>query len=226
MEDRPPQRIPECRHIGSAICSEESAAASGDRDIWFACQPCGDRPEPGFVARRRRCGRHWIEPECLASVTIAALRYNNLRALLMFWVLRLDSAHFVVVCCARPKSALSSPRAFPNRCGGHRKLRRSTRSEILSDAGPGRASHRGPSQDGLAEESELTKARISEKCKPVSRTRRQGPLMLLVALDISREEHAACHPAASGLPARLLEKLAAPRGPTCRKPRKRDSKPC
>jgi transcriptional regulator with XRE-family HTH domain len=68
----------------------------------------------------------------------------------------------------------------------------------------------GLSQDGLADKAGLTKARISEietgkTANPQART----VDALCVALAISRDERAACHSApASGLPARLLEKLA------------------
>jgi transcriptional regulator with XRE-family HTH domain len=66
------------------------------------------------------------------------------------------------------------------------------------------------SQDGLAEKSGLTKARISDiETGKIANPHIKTIDALCVALNISREERAACHTApASGLPSRLLEKLA------------------
>jgi len=66
------------------------------------------------------------------------------------------------------------------------------------------------SQDGLAEKSGLTKARISDlETGKIANPQAKTVDALCVALDITREERAACHTApASGLPPRLLEKLA------------------
>jgi transcriptional regulator with XRE-family HTH domain len=68
----------------------------------------------------------------------------------------------------------------------------------------------GLSQDRLAEKSGLTKARISDiETGKIANPQAKTVDALCVALDITREERAACHPApASGLPSRLLEKLA------------------
>jgi transcriptional regulator with XRE-family HTH domain len=68
----------------------------------------------------------------------------------------------------------------------------------------------GLSQDGLADKAELTKARISDiETGKIANPHAKTVDALCIALDISRDERAACHSApASGLPARLLEKLA------------------
>ena len=68
----------------------------------------------------------------------------------------------------------------------------------------------GLSQDGLAEKSGLTKARISEiETGKIKNPQARTVDALCVALDISREQRATCHAApASRLPTRLLEKLA------------------
>ncbi|HEX3496587.1 MAG TPA: helix-turn-helix transcriptional regulator, partial [Methylocella sp.] len=68
----------------------------------------------------------------------------------------------------------------------------------------------GLSQDGLAVKSGLTKARISDiETGKIANPQARTVDALCVALNISREERAACHTApASGLPSRLLEKLA------------------
>jgi transcriptional regulator with XRE-family HTH domain len=68
----------------------------------------------------------------------------------------------------------------------------------------------GLSQDGLAEQAGLTKARISDiETGKIAKPQAKTVDALCVALNISREERAACHSApASGLPSRLLEKLA------------------
>jgi transcriptional regulator with XRE-family HTH domain len=68
----------------------------------------------------------------------------------------------------------------------------------------------GLSQDGLAAISGLTKARISDLERgKVADPRAKTIDALCVALNITREERTACHTApASGLPSRLLEKLA------------------
>jgi transcriptional regulator with XRE-family HTH domain len=68
----------------------------------------------------------------------------------------------------------------------------------------------GLSLDGLAEKSGLTKARISDiETGKVANPQAKTVDALCVALNISREERAACHTApASGLPSRLLRKLA------------------
>jgi transcriptional regulator with XRE-family HTH domain len=68
----------------------------------------------------------------------------------------------------------------------------------------------GLSQDGLAEKSGLTKARISDiETGKIANPQAKTVDALCVALDISREERAACHTApALGLPSRLLERLA------------------
>ncbi|CCV03952.1 hypothetical protein MESS2_1160073 [Mesorhizobium metallidurans STM 2683] len=68
----------------------------------------------------------------------------------------------------------------------------------------------GLSQDGLAGKSGLTKARISEiETGRVANPQTKTVDALCVALEISREQRAACHPnSASGLPPRLLKILA------------------
>ena len=68
----------------------------------------------------------------------------------------------------------------------------------------------GLSQDGLANKSGLSKARISDiETGKIPNPRANTVDMLCVALDISREQRAACHPTtASRLPPRLLENLA------------------
>ncbi|MBX9844531.1 MAG: helix-turn-helix domain-containing protein [Xanthobacteraceae bacterium] len=68
----------------------------------------------------------------------------------------------------------------------------------------------GRSQDGLSEKAGLTKARISDiETGKIANPQARTVDSLCVALNITREERAACHTApASGLPARLLEKLA------------------
>jgi transcriptional regulator with XRE-family HTH domain len=68
----------------------------------------------------------------------------------------------------------------------------------------------GLSQDGLAEKSGLTKARISDiETGKIANPQVKTVDSLCVALNISREERATCHTApVSGLPPRLLEKLA------------------
>ena len=68
----------------------------------------------------------------------------------------------------------------------------------------------GLSQDGLAEKSELTKPRISDiETGKIKNPQAKTVDALCVALNISREERAACHPGSmSSLPSRLLEKLA------------------
>jgi transcriptional regulator with XRE-family HTH domain len=68
----------------------------------------------------------------------------------------------------------------------------------------------GLSQDGLAKMSSLTKARISDiETGKIAKPQAKTVDALCVALNISREERAACHAApASGLPSRLLERLA------------------
>jgi transcriptional regulator with XRE-family HTH domain len=67
----------------------------------------------------------------------------------------------------------------------------------------------GLSQDGLADKTGLTKARISDiETGKIANPHAKTVDALCIALDISRDERAACHSApASGLPARLLEKL-------------------
>jgi transcriptional regulator with XRE-family HTH domain len=68
----------------------------------------------------------------------------------------------------------------------------------------------GLSQDGLADKAGLAKARISDiETGKIANPQARTVDALCVALDISRDERAACHSApTSGLPARLLEKLA------------------
>jgi transcriptional regulator with XRE-family HTH domain len=68
----------------------------------------------------------------------------------------------------------------------------------------------GLSLDGLSEKSGLTKARISNiETGKISNPQAKTVDALCVALNISREERAACHTApALGLPSRLLRKLA------------------
>lgn len=69
----------------------------------------------------------------------------------------------------------------------------------------------GLSQDGLADKTGLTKARISDiETGKIANPQAKTVDALCVALDISRDERAACHsaPASGLLPARLLEKLA------------------
>src|ERR1700704_1467685 len=68
----------------------------------------------------------------------------------------------------------------------------------------------GLSQDDLAGKTGLTKARISDiETGKIANPQAKTVDALCVALNISREERAACHTAqASGLPSRLLEKLA------------------
>jgi transcriptional regulator with XRE-family HTH domain len=68
----------------------------------------------------------------------------------------------------------------------------------------------GLSQDGLADKTGLTKARISDiETGKIANPQAKTVDALCVALNISREERAACHTApGSGLPSRLLEKLA------------------
>src|SRR2546421_12691160 len=68
----------------------------------------------------------------------------------------------------------------------------------------------GLSQDGLANKSGLAKARISNiETGKIANPQARTVDALCVALNISREERAACHAApASGLPPRLLDKLA------------------
>jgi transcriptional regulator with XRE-family HTH domain len=68
----------------------------------------------------------------------------------------------------------------------------------------------GLSQDGLAEKSGLTKARISDiENGKIANPQARTVDALCVALNISQDERAACHPnAESRLPPRLLEKLA------------------
>jgi hypothetical protein len=51
-----------------------------------------------------------LSPNAEARVTVAAAKFNNRsRFIPMFWVLRLDPAGSVVVCCARSQFALSRP---------------------------------------------------------------------------------------------------------------------
>jgi transcriptional regulator with XRE-family HTH domain len=66
------------------------------------------------------------------------------------------------------------------------------------------------SQDDLAGKTGLTKARISDiETGKIANPQAKTVDALCVALNISRDERAACHSApASGLPAKLLEKLA------------------
>jgi transcriptional regulator with XRE-family HTH domain len=68
----------------------------------------------------------------------------------------------------------------------------------------------GLSQDALAEKSGLTKSRISDiETGKIANPQAKTVDALCVALNISREERAACHSSpASGLPQRLLERLA------------------
>jgi transcriptional regulator with XRE-family HTH domain len=68
----------------------------------------------------------------------------------------------------------------------------------------------GLSQDGLAETSDVTKARISDlENGKIANPHTKTVDALCVALNISRDERAACHPAAvSSLPPGLLENLA------------------
>ncbi len=68
----------------------------------------------------------------------------------------------------------------------------------------------GLSQDGLAEKSGLTKARISDiETGKIANPQARTVDALCVALNISREERAACHATSvPSLPPRLLEKLA------------------
>ena len=68
----------------------------------------------------------------------------------------------------------------------------------------------GLSQDALGEKSGLTKARISDiETGKIANPQAKTVDALCVALNISREERAACHTTpALGLPSRLLEKLA------------------
>ena len=69
---------------------------------------------------------------------------------------------------------------------------------------------RGCRQDGLAQKSGLTKARISDiERGKIANPQARTADAICVALNISREERAACHAApAARLPPRLLEKLA------------------
>jgi transcriptional regulator with XRE-family HTH domain len=107
--------------------------------------------------------------------------------------------------------AFSARGAFPNGCGKLLKVADMDAFGVLF----GRLVREkrgveGLSQDGLAEKTGLTKARISEiETGKLANPQARTVDALCVALDISRDERAVCHPAAaSGLPARLLEKLA------------------
>jgi transcriptional regulator with XRE-family HTH domain len=77
-------------------------------------------------------------------------------------------------------------------------------------ARPRKAGHRGAVAGWLAQKSGLTKARISDiERGKIANPQAKTVDALCVALNISREERAACHAApAARLPPRLLEKLA------------------
>jgi transcriptional regulator with XRE-family HTH domain len=101
--------------------------------------------------------------------------------------------------------------AFLNRCGKLSKVTGMDRFGVLF----GRLVREkrgieGLSQDGLVEKSGLTKARISDiERGKIANPQAKTVDALCVALNISRDERAACHTApVSGLPPRLLEKLA------------------
>lgn len=101
--------------------------------------------------------------------------------------------------------------AFPNRCGRLSKVTGMDRFGVLF----GRLVREkrgieGLSQDGLAEKSGLTKARISDiETGKIANPQARTVDALCVALNISREERAACHATSvPSLPPRLLEKLA------------------
>jgi transcriptional regulator with XRE-family HTH domain len=101
--------------------------------------------------------------------------------------------------------------AFPNRRG---KLSNVTRMDpfgvLFGRLVREKRGIEGLSQDGLAEKSGLTNARISDiETGKIANPQARTVDALCVALNISREERAACHAApASGLPPRLLDKLA------------------
>src|SRR3977135_2855190 len=107
--------------------------------------------------------------------------------------------------------ALPAQSAFPNRCG---KLSKVTEMDpfgmLFGRLIREKRGVEGLSQDGLAGKCGLTKARISDiETGKIANPQAKTVDALCVALDILREERAACHAApASSLPPRLLEKLA------------------
>jgi transcriptional regulator with XRE-family HTH domain len=101
--------------------------------------------------------------------------------------------------------------AFLNRCGKLSKVTGMDRFGVpFGRLVREKRGIEGLSQDGLAEKSGLTKARISDiETGKIANPHIKTIDALCVALNISCEERAACHTApASGLPSRLLEKLA------------------
>ena len=101
--------------------------------------------------------------------------------------------------------------AFPNRCGKLSKVTEMDRFGVLfGRLVKEKRGIEGLSQDGLAGKCGLAKARISdiEKGK-IGNPQAKTVDALCVALNISREERAACHAAPmSSLPPRLLEQVA------------------
>jgi transcriptional regulator with XRE-family HTH domain len=101
--------------------------------------------------------------------------------------------------------------AFPNRRGKLSKVTGMDRFGVLFGIlVREKRGIEGLSQDGLAKKSGLTKARISDiETGKIANPQAKTVDALCVALAITRKERAACHPTpASGLPSRLLEKLA------------------
>jgi transcriptional regulator with XRE-family HTH domain len=101
--------------------------------------------------------------------------------------------------------------AFLNRCGKLSKVTGMDRFGVpFGRLVREKRGIEGLSQDGLANRSGLTKARISDiETGKIPNPQAKTVDALCVALNISREERTACHTApALGLPSRLLEKLA------------------
>jgi transcriptional regulator with XRE-family HTH domain len=101
--------------------------------------------------------------------------------------------------------------AFPNRSGKLSKVKEmDSFGVVFGRLVREKRGIEGLSQDGLAEKSGLPKARISDiETGKIANPQARTVDALCVALNISREERAACHAnTASRLPPRLLENLA------------------
>ena len=182
--------------------------ASGSR---FQCR--AEIAKPTLIAASDTATTRGSSPSPAARFTAAALRCSACSSLtFIFWVLWLDPAGLVVVCCARPKSASFSRgvRSRPLRkvfesCGNG-PLRSAVRK-----ARPRKAGHRGavtgrPRREIRADEGTHLGHRNRQDRKPTSKDRRCA---------LRRVQHLAggrARPATwlrcSRLPPRLLEELA------------------
>jgi transcriptional regulator with XRE-family HTH domain len=117
--------------------------------------------------------------------------------------------------------------AFPNRCGKSKVTEMDCFGVLFGRLVREKRGIEGLSQDGLAEKSGLAKARISDiETGKIANPQTRTVDALSVALNISREERAACHASpASDLPPRRWRSSRDISETTIRTPRKKSWKP-